>query len=307
MTVNHSCNLDDLIEAYKQHNRHARGLHERTINGYERLVRPFVRASLGDDPIDATRLGPADVLRFVALMRARFSARSMKSVRTALRSFFLFLRMKGLCDGRLEAAIPPGAHWRLSTLPRCLSDRQLKQLLVSFDASTPCAYRDRAIVSCLSTLGLRPGEVATLHLEDIDWRNGTIHLRTRKTGRGAILPLPREAGRAIVEYLRQERPNTDERRVFVQHLGRRSGAPISSGVVSAAVVRALGRAGIKSPIAGGYVFRHTLASRMVPQGASLKEVADLLGHRCLDTTTIYAKLDVTSLCEVALPWPEVTP
>ena len=95
--------------------------------------------------------------------------------------------------------------------------------------------------------------------------------------------------------------------MFVQHLGRRSGAPISSGVVSAAVVRSLRRAGIKSPIAGGYVFRHTLASRMVRRGASLKEVADLLGHRCLDTTTIYAKLDVASLCEVALPWPEVTP
>jgi integrase/recombinase XerD len=307
MTVHHSCSLDDLIEAYKRHNRRARGLRDRTINGYERLVRLFVRASLGDDPIDATRLCPADVLRFVDLMRDRFSARSMKSVRTALRSFFLFLRMKGLCDRRLEAAIPAGAHWRLSTLPRCLSDQQLEQLLVSFDASTPCAYRDRAIVSCLSALGLRPGEVATLHLEDIDWRNGTIRLRTRKTGRGAILPLPREAGRAIVDYLRQERPSTDERRVFVQHLGDRTGAPISSGVVSAAVVRALRRAGIKSPIAGGYVFRHTLASRMVRHGASLKEVADILGHRCLDTTTIYAKLDVTSLGEVALPWPEVSP
>jgi site-specific recombinase XerD len=307
MTVHHSCSLDDLIEAYKQHNRRARGLRDRTIKGYERLVRLFVRASLGDDPIDATRLSPADVLRFVNSMRSRFSARSMKIVRTALRSFFLFLRMKGLCDRRLEAAIPNVAHWRLSTLPRCLNDQQLEQLLVSFDASTPCAYRDRAIVSCLSTLGLRPGEVATLQLEDIDWRSGTIRLRTRKTGRGAILPLPREAGRAIVDYLRQERPNTEERRVFVQHLGSRSGAPISSGVVSAAVVRVLRRAGINSPLAGGYVFRHTLASRLVRRGASLKEVADLLGHRCLDTTTIYAKLDVTSLREVALPWPEVTP
>jgi integrase len=159
----------------------------------------------------------------------------------------------------------------------------------------------------LTKYRLRPGEVATLHLEDIDWRNGTIRLRTRKTGRGAILPLPREAGRAIVDYLRQERPSTDQRRVFVKHLGGRTGAPISSGVVSAAVVRALQRAGIKSPLAGGYVFRHTLASRMVRHGASLKEVADILGHRCLDTTTIYAKLDVTSLGEVALPWPEVTP
>jgi integrase/recombinase XerD len=307
MIVHHSCSLDDLIEAYKQHQRRVRGLCDRTINGYERLVRPFVRATLGDDPIDPTRLRPADVLRFVNSMRGRFSARSMKIVRTALRSFFLFLQIEGLCDRRLEAAIPTLAHWRLSTRPRCLNDQQLKKVLASFDASTPCAYRDRAIVSCLSALGLRPGEVAALNLEDIDWRGGTIRLRTRKTGRGAILPLPRDAGHAIVDYLRQERPSTNERRVFVQHLGRRTGTPISSGVVSAAVVRALQRAGIKSPLAGGYVFRHTLASRMVCHGASLKEVADILGHRCLDTTTIYAKLSVTSLCEVALPWPEVTP
>lgn len=307
MTVHHLCSLDDLIEAYKQHQRRARGLRDGTVHGYERLVRLFFRATLGDGPFDTTRLSPADVLRFVDSMRGRFSACSMKTVGTALRSFFLFLRMEGLCDRRLEAAIPTVAHWRLSTLPRCLNDQQLAKVLVSFDASTPCAYRDRAIVWCLSTLGLRPGEVAALHLEDIDWRGGTIRLRTRKTGRGAILPLPRDAGRAIVDYLRQERPSTDERRVFVQHLGRHTGAPISSGVVSAAVVRALRRAGINSPLAGGYVFRHTLASRMVRRGVSLKEVADLLGHRCLDTTAIYAKLDVASLCEVALPWPEVTP
>jgi site-specific recombinase XerD len=307
MTIHRSFSLDDLIEAYKQHQRRARGLRDGTVHGYERLVRPFVRATLGDDPIDPTRLSPADVLQFVDSMRGRFSACSMKTVGTALRSFFLFMRMEGLCDRRLEAAIPTVAHWRLSTLPRCLNDQQLEQVLVSFDASTPCAYRDRAIVSCLSTLGFRPGEVAALHLEDIDWRGGTIRLCTRKTGRGAILPLPRDAGRAIVDYLRQERPSTDERRVFVQHLGRHTGAPISSGVVSAAVVRALRRAGINSPLAGGYVFRHTLASRMVRRGASLKEVADLLGHRCLDTTAIYAKLDVASLSEVALPWPEVTP
>jgi integrase/recombinase XerD len=306
MSVHHPCSLDELVEAYRYHQQHVRGLRETTVHGYERLVRLFIGAALGDGPVEPSRLSPADVLRFVEFMRGRFSARSMKAVRTALRSFFLFLRMEGLCDRRLEAAIPAVAHWRLSTLPRCLSDQQLQQILASFTASRPCTFRDRAIVSCLSTLGLRPGEVATLHLEDIDWRRGTIELRTRKTGRGAILPLPREAGRAIVDYLRRERPSTDERSLFVQHLGRHTGAAISSGVVSAAVVRALRRAGIESPIAGGYVFRHTLASRMVRRGVSLKEIADLLGHRSLDTTTIYAKLDLTSLFEVALPWPEVT-
>jgi integrase len=160
-------------------------------------------------------------------------------------------------------------------------------------------------VLCLSTLGLRPGEVADLSLEDIDWRDGTIQVCGRKTGRGALLPLPREAGRAVVVYLREERPTTDERRVFVQHLGPRRGEPISSNAVSGAAVRALRRAGVDSPLAGAYVFRHTVASRMVRRGASLKEVADFLGHRCLDSTTIYAKLDLPALREAALPWPAV--
>jgi integrase/recombinase XerD len=169
----------------------------------------------------------------------------------------------------------------------------------------PFGLRDRAIVLCLSTLGLRPGEVADLRLEDIDWRSGTIHLCARKTRRGAVLPLPREAGRAIVEYLRGERPQTDERRVFVQHRGTNRGRPISSNAISAVAVRALQRAQVEAPLAGAYVFRHTVASRLVRCGASLKEIADFLGHRCLDTATIYAKLDLPALRDVALPWPEV--
>lgn len=307
MTVPDSWTLDALIEAFEQHQRRTRGLRDQTLHGYACFVRGLIREALGDDPIDVRRLGTSDVIRFVCTMTGRFSPRSMKAVSTALRSLFRFLRTEGVCDGRLEAAIPAVAHWRLSSLPRCLSDEQLEAVLASFGGSTPCVLRDRAIVLCLATLGLRPGEVAELRLEDIDWRRGTIQLRTRKTRRGEVLPLPRDAGRALVDYLRRERPKTGERRVFVQRLGHRRGAPVSSGVVSAAVVRALRRAGVEAPLEGAYIFRHTVASRMVRRGVSLKEVGDFLGHRSLDTTMIYAKLDVPALSEVALPWPEVTP
>lgn len=302
------CSLVTLVDAYEQHLRRVKGIRASTVQEYGRLVRLFLQASLGEYPIDPLRLRPPDVTNFITSIRGRYSPGSMKTVRTALRSFLSFLRMEGLCEQPLEAAIPTEARWRLSTLPRCLSDEQLKQVLASLSLCTPaCLLRDRAIVWCLATLGLRPGEVAALRLDDVDWRQGTIRLSTRKTGRGAVLPLPREAGRAIVEYLRHERPRTDERHVFVHYRGGHKGAPISRGVVTSAVIRALRRAGVDSPIAGAYVFRHTLASRMVRRGASLNEVADVLGHRCLDTTTIYAKLDITSLREVALPWPEVHP
>src|SRR5438093_4633792 len=192
-----SLTLDGLIEAFEQHQRRTRGLRDQTLHGYARFVRGLIREAVGNGPIDLKRLGPSDVIRFVRTMTGRFSPRSMKAVGTALRSFLRFLRTEGVCDERLEAAIPAVAHWRLSALPRCLTDERLDQMLASFEASTPCARRDRAIVLCLSTLGLRPGEVAALHLEDMDWRRGTVHLRTRKTRRGAVLPLPRDAGRAV--------------------------------------------------------------------------------------------------------------
>lgn len=307
MTAHDSWTLDSIVEAYKQHQRRVRGLRERTLHGYEPFLRLFLQFSLGEDPLDPTRLAPADVVNFVSSLGGRFSAHSMKAVRTALRSLFRFLRVQGLCDERLELAIPAAAHWRMASLPKCLTEQQLRQVLAAFNSRTSYGRRDHAMVLCLSTLGLRPGEVAKIYLEDIKWRTGTIRLRTRKTGRGAVLPLPREAGRAIATYLRKARPTTTERRVFVQHAGRYRGRPLSGNAIAAAAIRALRRAGVYIPLCGAYVFRHTVASRLVARGARLKEVADFLGHQCLDTTTIYAKLDLPALREVALPWPEVLP
>lgn len=305
MPVQGSWNVDDLIEKYQRYQRNARGLSEATLRGYERIQRRFLRAALGEDPVHPGQLRATEVIEFATSMTARWSPRSMSAVRTALRSLFRFLRMQGISDERLELAIPPPAHWRLSGLPRHLSGEELTQLLASLEASTPCGPRNRAIVLCLATLGLRPGEVAGLRLEDIDWRGGNIRIRTRKNRRGAVLPLPREAGEAIADYLRVHRPETTRRRVFVQHVGPRRGEPIKARTVSTVVRRSLRRAGVDSPIGGAYVLRHTVASRMVQAGASLKEVADFLGHCCLDTTAIYAKLDLPALREVALPWPEV--
>jgi integrase/recombinase XerD len=253
LDVGESWTLDALVEEYKQHQRRTRGLREGTLDGYERLVRSFVRAALGEDPIDPSGLSSGDVAGFVVAMQARFSPCSMKAERTALRSFFRFLQFVRMCEGQLELAVPGVAHWRLSTLPRYLSDAELVRLLASLDGSTSCGVRDRAMVLCLARLGLRPGELANLCPEDIDWRSGSVLLRERKTRHGAVVPLPQDAGRALVLYLREERPATDERRVFVQHHGVRRGRPLCGNTVSAVVVGALDRAGVQSPLAGAYV------------------------------------------------------
>lgn len=306
MADHESWKLEALLEVYEQHQQRTRGLRPRTLQGYQYITRQFLRATLGEDPIDVTQLSPADIVKFIMSVRSRFRPSSMRTVGTSLRSFFRYLRVEGLCDTRLEEAIPTVANWKLASLPRGLSDAEYERLLASLGAPTLCGRRDRAIVLCLATLGLRPSEVAELRLKDIDWRIGTVHLRTRKTRRGSVLPLPRQAGSAIVEYMREERPQTDARQVFLRHHGDRKGEPITAGIVTGAVIRALKRAEIDAPIVGAYVLRHTVATRMVQQGTRLKEVADFLGHRDLNTTTIYAKVDLAALRDVALPYPEVT-
>src|SRR2546426_12046484 len=131
MTVPISWTLDALVEAFEQHQRHVRGLHDQTLHGHARFVRPMIREALGDDPIDVRRLGPSDVIRFVRTMTGRFSPRSVKAVGTALRSFFRFLRTEGVCDERLELAIPPVAQWRRSTLPRAVTHDQPHKVLAA--------------------------------------------------------------------------------------------------------------------------------------------------------------------------------
>jgi len=308
MTVHTSWTLDALVAAYEQHLHRTRGLRDTSFAKHDLYVRRFLRGVFGGDPIDVGRLDPAAVVEFMLRSTEGFRPRTVGTVATVLRSFFRFLRATGLSDGRLEDAVPSVAQRRLAALPLGLTDDELTRLLASASTTAgPCAARDRAIVVCFSGLGLRPCELGDLRLDDIDWRSGTLHIGAHKTRREGVLPLPREVGRAIVAYLRTERPKTSERRVFVLHGKQKRGAPLGRSGASQVVAEALRRAGIDARIRGAYVLRHTLASRMVRHGTSLKEVADFLGHRSLDTTAIYAKLDLPALCEVALPWPEVTP
>ena len=298
--------LDEILEAYERYQKHVHGLRPRTIQGYQFMTRKFIRATLGEDPIDVSRLRPADIVSYITSIRNRYRPSTIRLIGTAMRSFFRYLQVEGFCDMRLEAAIPTIAIWRFASIPCYLSDTEYSRLMESLGAPTLCGRRNRAIILCLATLGLRPGEVADLCLEDIDWRIGTLHLKTRKTRRGSILPLPSQPGLAIVEYLHEERPQTNARQIFVRHSGNRKGEPITAGIVTGTVIRALKKVKIEAPIAGAYVLRHTAATRMVRRGARLKEVADVLGHQNLDTTTIYAKVDLAALRDVALPWPEVT-
>lgn len=164
--------------------------------------------------------------------------------------------------------------------------------------------RSAAIVRCAVDLGLRSGEIATLGLDDIDWRAGTVTLRKTKSRREQVLPLPQATGQAIAAYLRYERPKTAHRAIFVRRIAPREQL-VGADLVRKTIRQAYQRAGL--PYTRSHLLRHTIARRLLDGGSSLKEVADVLRHRSLNTTLTYAKLDSRSLGAVALPWPERAP
>jgi integrase/recombinase XerD len=195
-------------------------------------------------------------------------------------------------------------HRKLAGLPKHLTPEQLAILLRSTDRSKAAGRRDFAMIICLAYLGLRAGEVARLSIDDIDWQAGTLRISTSKVRRASILPLPDRVGKAIVAYLRNGRPKTLERRIFVRHLTPKGGA-LNGSAVRGAIRRAFERSGMTVVSKGTHVLRHTAGTLMIQRGATLKEIADVLRHRHIDTTAIYSKVDLPTLAGVALPWPEV--
>lgn len=293
-----------VLAAFDEHLRRTRGLCAGTRCNYERYAQAFLATVFANGPVDVAAIQAGDVVGFVGDLTGRCQPRTVELAASALRSFFRFLRMAGLRTDRLEDAVPMVPH-RPSGLARHLAPGQLGQLIASLDSGSPRGLRDRAIILCMARLGLRAGEVVQLRLDDLDWRNATVRVRARKTGHGALLPLTAEVGTALAGYLRRGRPDTPARQVFVLHR-LRPGAPISGSIVGRAVDNALRRTGMDAQIRGANLLRHSLATDLLERGASLREIADVLGHTSLATTRIYAAVDIAALREVALPWPQVT-
>ncbi len=296
--------LEEVLTGFDEHLRRTRGVCPGTRRNYARFVRAFLQTVFPAGLVEVAQIRPRDVIEFVGGLSGRYRPRTVELAASSLRSFFRFLRAAGLRADRLEDAVPMVPH-RPTGLVRHLDPGRFGQLIASLDSFSPRGLRDRGIILCMARLGLRTSEVVRLRLEDLDWRNATVRVRTRKTGHGALLPLPGEVGTALAGYLQHGRPDTRARQVFVLHR-LRVGAPISSSVVGRAVDNAVRRAGIDAPMHGANLLRHSLATDLLNHGASLREIADLLGHSSLATTRIYASVDVAALREVALPWPQAT-
>jgi integrase/recombinase XerD len=291
---------DELLERYRRYLTLERGLTAGTVRGYVDIVRPFVASRVSaTGEVELWELSPADVLGFLLAETQRRSRKSSKLLVSALRSLLGFWHVQGLIGRPLAGAVPSVAGWRLRGLPQALDAGQVRALLDSCDRSTRAGKRDFAILTMLVRLGMRRGEVAGLRLDDIDWRAGEILVRG-KGQRLERLPLPADVGEAIAVYLRDGRPpGFPGREVFVRIKAPRR--PLTAGGVTQVVVSASKRAGLGEVTA--HRLRHTAATELLRQGAPLQEIGELLRHRSVLTTAIYAKVDRDRLRELARPWP----
>ena len=294
----------NILGSFADHLYEVCGVSNETSVVYRRQVEIFLHFKFGDRSVNLADIAPQDIISFITERSRRYKPKTTKLIASSLRSFFRFLQVKGLCDASLIHAVPAIHHWRQGELPLILSDVQIKSLLNSFDRNTAYGLRDYAMARCMTDLGLRAGEVSQMSLDDIDWRSGILKLPKTKSRRGSVLPLSNDVGQAIADYLCHGRPVTEDRCIFVRHV-RPVGLSLTSSAVRIAMRRGFTRSAVEFPSKGTHTLRRTVAAHMINHGASIKDVADFLRHRHIDTAAIYAKINVSTLKEAMMSWPEV--
>jgi integrase len=297
----YSAYITEELRRYDEHLRDVRGLAAGTRKGRLRIIGWLLEGKFKRREIEMARMQPDDIRKFLARRLSENKSSSNASQHSAaLRSYLRYRTTCGDQVGKLTAVIATPVHWRLAILPRALNVEDANRLLDAAAAARKMPKRAYAIVRLALDLGLRSGEIAHLSLNDIDWQAGTLMLRGTKSLRQDVVPLPVETGKALVDYLQHERPTIRHAVVFVR-LVAGGALPITSCAVQKVIKRSCRRIGL--PDVSAHALRHTVACRLVELGSSLKEVADLLRHRSLSSTLIYAKLDTPKLAAVAMPWP----
>ena len=290
--------LEALLADYRRYLVEERGLVPSTVQRNVAIAWRFLARDGNGGELRLDRLDAGDVVAFVADECAGLRVGSAKLVVTGLRSLLRFLQISGQVERPLAAAVPAVAGWRGGVLPQGLKADEVKTLLARCDRRRTVGRRNFAILTLLVRLGLRGGEVAALTLDDIDWRAGELIVRG-KGRRDERLPLPADVGEALAAYLRRGRPTSTERVVFLTVRAPRR--PMTPDAVKCVASSACRRVGIAQ--GGAHRLRHTAATEMVRAGASLPEIGQVLRHRSLSTTAIYAKVDTAALRSLARAWP----
>jgi site-specific recombinase XerD len=291
---------DRLLLAFEQHLDRVQGLSALTRRARGRYAREFLNARLGRQRLRIGSLEPGDCIRFVNARALALKRASLHALVVGLRSFLRFLEFTARIRPGLADAVPSPACPPPQPPLRVLDPSARHRFLCCFDRATPIGRRDYAIALCFTELALRANEVAALTLDDVDWRASTVRFRQTKQRRERLLPLPPRTARALAAYLQRGRPAAAHRAVFVSHWAPR-GRPLSTDGVRNVIGRAFARCGIEAT--GPHMLRRSWATLAHQRGAGLKLIADILGHRSLETTALYAQVHFEELRQAALPWP----
>ena len=294
--------VDQLVAAYDGHLDRVCGLSVETRRRRQLLARQFLRCRFGRKQPPWDRLQGKQVSSFVFSRARELGPTGIRALVVHLRSFLRFLEFSGCLRPGLSGSVPQPVPPLPPPPPNTLEPKPWRKFLDSFPRSTPKGRRDYAMVLCLARLALRSQEVVSLTLDDLDWRAMTVRLRQTKQQRQRLLPLPNAVAKAIVRYLKHGRPPTPSRALFVPHLAP-VGQPLTAQSVRGLVRRAFARCRIQA--SGSYILRHTWATWAHRRGAGLKLIADVLGHRSLQSTQRYAHVNLEELRQVALPWPKI--
>ena len=284
--------------AYKEYMCVERGLSPATITSCDEAVRWFC-SSL---PPQVRSLGAVTISHVDTFLKTQacrgWSRRSLRSLGSRLRSFFRYAACRGWCRSHLAPSIELPHLYALEDVPRAPSIEQIGRLLEDTASShDPVNIRDHAILSLLINYGLRRGEVARLTLDDLDWAAEMIHITRPKMRRTQRYPMSVPVGEAILRYLRRARPRSPHRALFltIQAPIR----PLSGPSITYAVRTLLTKQGVELTWRGAHCLRHACAGQLLDAGFTLKQIADHLGHRSMDTTRIYTKIDLRGLRQVA--------
>ena len=302
ITPNRQTLIEHLLVTYHEHLLQVAGLQPSTCQRWTFFARQFLNAKIKPKAahLDLAALDWRNIGDFFQAQAKLHSPARLQAMGTGLRSFFRYLCFSGRHPQDLSNTIPRIADPGREDLAEYLSLAQLQQVLQTAAGRTVAERRQRAVLLCLARLGLRAAEVAQLNLDDVDWRGGLIRITRTKGRQERLLPLPHDLGQALARYLRHRPKEATCRRIF---LCLRHAGPVGANTISALAVRALKQAAIGCARPGAHIFRHTVASHLVQKGASLKAVADWLGHRHLSTTQLYAKVNLPLLRTVVQPWP----
>ncbi len=292
----------NLLRCYQEHLIKVRGLAPATISQHLMYTRLMLNRLMIRRASQFMGWTPELIEQYVS-REGRSAPSKGRNVGGCARSFLRFLLQDGLIRRDLAAAVPAVARWRLASLPTTLSQAEVNRLLKVADLQTPLGRRDYAMILCMSELGLRASDVAKLEIDGIDFKAGVLRLQQRKEREATVVPMTQRLLAALKAYLRRGRPPCVSPAVFVRHH-----APLGKAITPIGIcdvtLRLASQAGLRNRVGGTHVLRRSLASRMLNAGATLKQIADFLGHKSIDTTSLYAKVDLATLSRVAMPWPE---